>query len=127
MSRHPEKPSSNGPITSESPLGSSVSGFDAARHRQELFGDYRDVDIEPPDPEQQERAAQGGRSEKGSVREETAAAIFEAYHATPRTLEEVGELHGRSDWTVSQIARRQGRYAEMEVLDELARELGVDT
>lgn len=107
-----------GPIRGTGPLAGSSTGADHHRHRQGLFGDYRDAEVEVEEP-----VAEEGPGTTSPVEPEEAARIFVAYHTTPMTLVEVGEIYGRADWTVSQIARRKGRYGEMEEVAEAALEL----
>lgn len=118
MSRHPTKPSSDGPVRGTGPLAGSTTGVDHAAHREELWGDVRDQEVEIEEP-----VAEEGPGTTSPVEPEEAARIFVAYHTTPMTLEEVGEIYGRADWTVSQIARRKGRYGDMEEVTEAALEL----
>lgn len=108
----------DGPVRGTGPLAGSASGVDHHAHRQEVFGDYRDLEVEVEEP-----FAEEGPGTTSPVEPDEAARIFVSYHTTPMTLEEVGEIYGRADWTVSQIARRKGRYGEMQEVAEVEVEL----
>lgn len=104
------------------------------KHREGVFGS-REENVEQArklgglDPEEvpevflEDTGPDEETENPGPVSPEEAARVYRLYHTTPMTLEEVGGLTGWSDWTVSQIANRKGRYAKMEEVTKAARDV----